>query len=465
MNSWVNFCRAEQEKSVDFLSIPNVSQKSNDNARQEKIEVEKPSEHHVKFQDLPMRNMNKQPQEEENFERIANQKVKKPRVSFLEEGDAATNPVAKDSKLMIEENHGGESTERMVDVAKFVRPILKKTQNEPQAVKNQKNLSQDDDDEDEDEDEDDDSLEEEYFSSSRSPTPEGNPSEKSKWDRLFKHASVKKGQDAPIPGNGMFTGISLDDDEDEEPAVPVSSDSKWENLFQGDTGTGTRSDSTILDIAGDPDLDPSSKSNNKSRPKKSSKAVAPVQVSTTENEILSIVDASPKSAAKCDMVAKGGDVAFVSSASEEESEDEVELDDVSMEDPSESSSLGYEDANGELGLEDEDSEFSSDDYVDATLKSASPQALSEAAKASKWENMFKSAMSVGDKSSQGGIFSGSLDDADVKDTTKDVSMRPRSSLKKTSMFQGAAAALDIEGDADDAPLVSKKPEPFLKGTC
>lgn len=461
MNSWVNFCRAEQEKSVDFLSLPNVSQKNNDNARQEKIVVEKPSEHHVKFQDLPLRNTNKQPQEKEDSKLIANQKMKKPRVSFLEEGDAATNPVAKDSKLMIEENHGGESTERMVDVAKFVRPILKKTQNERQAVKNHKNLSQ----EDEDEDEDDDSLEEEYFSSSRSPTPEGNLSEKSKWDRLFKHASVKKGQDVPIPRNGMFTGISLDDEEDEEPAVPVSSDSKWENLFQGASGTGTRSDSTILDIAGDPSLDPFSKSNNKSRPKKSSKAVAPVQVSTTENEILSIVDASPKSAAKCDMVAKGGDVAFVSSASEEESEDEVELDDVSMEDASESSSLGYEDANGELGLDEEDSEFSSDDYVDAPLKSASPQALSEVAKASKWENMFKSAMSAGDESSQGGIFSGSLDDADVKDTTKDVSVRPRSSLKTTRMFQGAAAALDIEGDADDAPLVSKKPEPFLKGTC
>ena len=462
MNSWVNFCRAEQEKSVDFLSIPNVSQKSNDSARQEKIVVEKPSEHHVKLQDLPLRNTNKQPQKEEDSKRIANQKMKKPRVSFLEEGDAAINPVAKDSKLVIEENHGGELTERVVDVAKFVRPILKKTQNEPQAVKNHKNLSKDD--EHEHEDEDDDSLEEEYFSSSRSPTPEGNLSEKSKWDRLFKHASVKKGQDVPIPCNGMFTGISLDDDEDEEPAVPVSSDSKWENLFQGATGTGTRSDSTILDIAGDQSLDLPSKSNNKSRPKKSSKAVALVQVSTTENEILS-VDASPKSAAKCDMVAEGGDVSFVSSASEEESEDEVELDDVSMEDPSESSSSGYEDANGELGLDEEDSEFSSDDYVDAVLKSASPQALSEDAKASKWENMFKSAMSVADESSQGGIFSGSLDDADVKDTTKDVSVRPRSSVKKTRMFQGAAAALDIEGDADEAPMVSKIPEPFPKGTC
>jgi hypothetical protein len=461
LNSWVNFCRAEQEKSVDFLSIPNVSQKSNDSARQEKIVVEKPSEHHVKLQDLPLRNTKKQPQEEEDSKRIANQKMKKPRVSFLEEGDAAINPVAKDSKLIIEENHGGESTERVVDVAKFVRPILKKTQNEPQAVKNHKNLSQDD--EHEDDNDDDDSLEEEYFSSSRSPTPEGNLSEKSKWDRLFKHASVKKGQDVPIPCNGMFTGISLDDDEDEEPAVPVSSDSKWENLFQGATGTGTRSDSTILDIAGDQSLDLPSKSNNKSRPKKSSKAVAPLQVSTTENEILSVVDASPKSAAKCDMVAEGGDVAFVSSASEEKSEDEVELDDVSMEDPSESSSSGYEDANGEL--DEEDSEFSSDDYVDAVLKSASPQALSEAAKASKWENIFKSAMSAGDESSQGGIFSGSLDDADVKDTTKDVSVRPRSSVKKTRMFQGAAAALDIEGDADDAPMVSKIPEPFLKGTC
>lgn len=463
MNSWVNFCRAEQEKSVDFLSLPNVSQKSNDNARQEKIVVEKPPEHHVKLQDLPLRNTNKQPQEEEASKQIANQKKKKPRVSFLEEGDAATNPVAKDSKLRIEENHGGESTERMVDATKFVRPILKKTQNEPQAVQNHKKSSQDD--EDEDEDEDDDSLEEEYFSSSRSPTPEGNLSEKSKWDRLFKHASVKKGQDVPIPRNGMFTGISLDDDEDEEPAVPISSVSKWETLFQGATGTGTRSDSTILDIAGDPSLDPSSKSNNKSRPKKPFKAVAPVQVSTTENEILSVVDASPKSAAKCDMVAEGGDVAFVSSASEEESEDEVELDDVSMEDPSESSSSGYEDANGELGLDEEDSEFSSDDYMDAALKSASPQALSEAAKASKWENMFKSAMSVGDESSQGGIFSGSLEDADVKDTTKDVSVRPRSSVKKSRMFQGAAVALDIKGDADDAPLVSKNPESFPKGTC
>jgi len=95
--------------------------------------------------------------------------------------------------------------------------------------------------------------------------------------------------------------------------------------------------------------------------------------------------------------------------------------------------------------EDEDEDEDMEEFVDAasTLKSLTPTPLNEAAKASKWAKMFKSATSVAEPVE--GVFSGSLDEADVP-------VRPRAAVKVQRMFESAAA--NHTGSVSASPKVS-----------
>jgi hypothetical protein len=123
------------------------------------------------------------------------QKTKTRRVKFSEEADAHPIESMNDEKVGMKNQHKG------------VRPILKKAQESSQKIDVDKDGNE--------------VEEEEYYLSSRSPSPEGGLSEESKWERMFKYASMKIGPELSKPSAGIFQGIILDDDDDEEPAVAV----------------------------------------------------------------------------------------------------------------------------------------------------------------------------------------------------------------------------------------------------
>lgn len=390
------------------------------------------------------------------------QKTKTRRVKFSEEADAHNIESMNDEKVGMKNQHKGSS-----DATKSVRPILKKAQEDSKKM-------------DADEDGNEEEEEEEVYSlSSRSPSPECGLSDESKWDRLFKYAGLQKGPELSKPSAGVFTGINLDDD-DEEPAVAVV-ETPERNGFQNDgTFSGVLSEQE----------DEETGSPQQGSPQQSTLgSKATDSVISKEKKKKTPVDTPPRDGVGGDGIFSG----ILSDPEEEEDQPQLSIPGSEVQDsftfteePETSSgalpddgedSSDFGDANEDLQdsessdsemdeevdeeedeeddedeTEDEDEDM--DDFVDAAsaLKSLTPTPLNDAARASKWAKMFKSATGCAEPTD--GAFSGSLDAADVP-------VRARPAVKEQRMFESAAA--NQTGSMNEAPTASDKT--VASGNC
>ena len=375
------------------------------------------------------------------------QKIKTRRVKFSEEADVQPIEPMDNDRVGKKNQRKGSS-----DATKDVRPILKKAQ------EGSKKMDVDKDGNEEEEEE----KEEEYYLSSRSPTPEGGLSDKRKWERLYKYAGRPESSKR---STGIFTGISLDD-EDEEPAMaavetPERDGVRRDGMFSGvlseqeDEETGSPRQSTLGSKATDSVI-----SKKKKKEKKSS-VESPQQDGS--NGIFSGIFSDPEEedqprASTFDSKDQDNvDLKKTKKFTEEPEMSSDALPDQSVE------SSDFEDANKDLRDtkssdsekdededededEEEDEDEDMDDFEDApALKSFIPTPLNEAAKASKWARMFESATSVAEPVD--GAFSGSLDEVGV-------SVRARPAVREQRMFESAAA--NQTGIVSEAPTASDK---------
>ncbi|KAG0561499.1 hypothetical protein KC19_9G069200 [Ceratodon purpureus] len=455
----------EEEKIVEIVKL-RAFPMPDANVKKRKHALENPSE------SIPVASSSAQPNEDESEVAVPKspahesdaldtndrQKAKTRRVKFSEEADGRPIQSMNDEKVGMKTQHKGSS-----DATKDVRPILKKTQEDSKKKNVEKDENEDDVEEEEEE-------EEEYYLSSRSPSPEGGLSDESKWQRLFKYAGPNKGSELSKPSAGIYTGINLDDDDDEVPAVaetPRRDGVRSDGMFSGvlseedDEKTGSPLQSTLGSKAADSVV---SKKMKKKIPVKT-----PQRDGVGSDGIFSGILSDPEEEEDQPQPSTlGQDSVALNSAKHVE---EPELSSDAMPDQGEESS-DFEDADEDLqdtessdfemgeeeddedddeedeeDDEEEDEDEDMDDFVDAasTLKSLTPTPLNDAARASKWAKMFKSATAVAEPVD--GAFSGSLDEADVP-------VRARPAVKEQRMFESAAA--NKTRSSIEAPTASDK---------
>lgn len=391
--------------------------------------------------------------ESEALDFSVKQKSKTRRVKFSEEADERSIESLNDENATVNSQH-----EDLFELPKGVRSILKKSQEDSEKVDADRNGDGDGNEEDEEE-------EEEYYPSSRSPSPEGGLSDESKWERLFKYAGLKKGVEvtkpsdavSSNPGLTLWTGISLDVNDGAEPAV-----AEVDTLHRG----AVMDDGLFSGVLSEKEeeSDPSHENNlgvtatdSVYIKKKKNRVTGAQQDGVGNDGIFSGVLSDPGEDTDSpepsvlgselpDSVAlkKSKKLTETPETSSDTLPDQGE-ESSGFEDADEDSHNSESDASGDSELYEEDDEDEDmDDFVDAApgLKIVAPIPLNEASKASKWENMFKSATSVAEPVE--GVFSGSLDEADVPG-------RPRAVVSVPRMFE--SATMNRTGSVSESPKI------------
>lgn len=468
----MNLYRDEEDKVIEIAKLRAFPMASDVNAKKRKHALENPSE------SVPLASSSVQPHAEESgvasvlkspesgaLDVNDKPKTKNRRVKFSGEGDAPPIDSLNDEQVRAKSQHKDPS-----DAATGIQSILKKTQEDSKNVDVDRDGDGNEEGEEEDEGEEEEEEEEEYYPSSRSPSPEGGLSDESKWERLFKYAGLKKGPEVTKPSDGVsstvdsrvtvWTGISLDDGDDAEPAVTVVKNPQRDAIGSDGMFSGVLSEQEDEEY----DLPLQSTLGSKSTDsvvskKKKSPGERPQQDGVGSDGIFSGVLSDPEeedtdSPQPSMLGSKAQDSVALKKTKKLIEEPEMSTD--ALPDQGEESS-DFEDANEDLQdtqsdmssdfdmNEEEDEDENMEDFVDAASaqKSLTPTPLNEAAKASKWAKMFKSATSVAEPVE--GVFSGSLDDVDVP-------IKPRPAVKAQRMFESAAA--NHTGSVSEAPKVS-----------
>lgn len=342
-----------------------------------------------------------------------------------------------------------------VDVNGGVRSIVKKVNGIVVADKDKELL-------DEEAGEEESPMEEDYYTSSRSPSPVGGLSETGKWERLFKYATVTRDSKSGKASDRVFSGI-LDDLEEESTIVPMTrtrGSSLLSTRFQKATGTACNDSifSGMLDEPKEKPLPAAKVTNHEDvhekiakKKKKKKSIVATTKVSADELRVASVQNTSILE--NCDNPSGGV-------------HDKAESEDISMEEDLSELSSDYEDFGKDLEAgEDDVSEdlgtgsdpeevLATDELFGAgtAIGSSSPIALTKEAKVSKWEEMFRTANNMEETHAgrSGPIFSGALDEPEVED----VILKTRFNVPTERVFE-LAAVLEREGPDKAAPNVKK----------
>lgn len=413
----------EEEKVIEIVKLRAFPMPTDAGAKKRKSIDENPTEA------VPPASTSGQPGEDCSGVASAS-KSKKRQVKFSKEANAPHSDSVHNKEVTIESKQKSSDGN-----TNGLRPILKKSQvsKKMDVDVDGKEEEEEEEGEEEEAEEEEEEEEEVYSPSSRSPSPEGGLSEGHKWERLFKYAGLKKGPDMSRPMDGVFTGISLDDDEEEDPAVVeaktpqqdlVGNDGMLSGVLSEQEGETSRRGAVGMDgifsgVLSEPEEEESD---------------SPLQNALGSKALDSIIMKKTKKLTE----EPGMSSDDVSDQGEETLEFEDSDENLQVTESDESSDSEMD---GDL---DSDMEDFGDDPSSAP-KALIPTCLDDAAKASKWARMFESATNVA--APLEGVFSGSLDDVNA-------STEVRPAVIEQRMVESADA--NQTGSINKAPTASNK---------